>query len=988
MSLRAKLSLGLAAILALLVLAAAALSWAVIRDEIKNGVSGQLFSLASYAALGIDNDLGIAVSTTRAVAQAVPAPAVRSAGELDRFMRQLPIPMGVIERCVAIAPDGRGLAQQPPEPPLGERDFAEREYFQRVLATREAVISKPFLGAISGSPVVVISVPRLAPDGSIELVMNCSLYLDKGELFGKAHKTKIGRTGYLYVATRDRKIILHPDSARILGDSPPPGANPAVDKAGGGFEGTEEATNSRGTSALMSFKQIKSADWFVAAVYPLAEAYEPLQQARYKVAAIAAAAMIACAAGAWLLAGLVIAPLQRFTHQMRVLREHPEGPLEVQPGRSDEMGVLAGTFTGLMGELRQREKAMLESAEENRILRSALEQSEEGVLAADAAGRVTLWNRGAEQMFGWSAAEALGRPARELHMRNLDEAEVLAYRAQLERGMAVQLEGVRLRKDGQVVRVISTITPLFDAQGRFAGSLGTLRDITALKAAEEAWRISEEKFATAFRASPDYIVITRRSDRKIIEANESFERLTGYSAMESVGRTIAELGIWARPEQRDAMLEILRRQGWVRDFEGDMRRRDGEIRHCVISAANIDIRGMPHTIAIVHDATDFRRAQEALRLSEEKFAKAFYAIPDYATISRLSDGRLVAANQGFERLTGWKAEEVLGKSSLEFGLWAVPEERAEMVRRLREEGVWRGFQVHFRTKSGNTLLVEGSTVLAEIAGEPHIVGVARDITEISRAQEEIRKLNEELEQRVIERTAELESFSYSISHDLRAPLRAIAGFSRLVEEEHGDKLDANGRDMLRRVVRNAIRMGELIDDLLDFSRIGRAVLNKAPVDMAALAREVAAELIEAENGRSIDLRIGPLPEARADRSLIRQVWANLLGNALKFTRDRERAVIEIGGEAAAGELRYFVRDNGAGFEMQYVDKLFEVFQRLHRESSFEGTGVGLAIVSRIVQRHGGQVRAEGVPDQGATFHFTLPNGAPGQSHQTGVRPAA
>jgi signal transduction histidine kinase len=242
-----------------------------------------------------------------------------------------------------------------------------------------------------------------------------------------------------------------------------------------------------------------------------------------------------------------------------------------------------------------------------------------------------------------------------------------------------------------------------------------------------------------------------------------------------------------------------------------------------------------------------------------------------------------------------------------------------------------------------------------------------------------RRLNLELEQRVRERTAELErvnaeldGFTRSVSHDLRAPLRAIEGFSRILQEEHAPRLDAEGKRLVGVVRDSTLGMGRLIDDLLAFSRAGRHELKLDRVDMASLVNAVFHELAPEDGRDRVELRLAAIPDAWGNAALLRQVWSNLIGNALKFSAPRPRRVIEVGAREEPERTVYFVRDNGVGFDMKYVDKVFEVFQRLHSSAEFEGTGVGLALVQRIVQRHGGEVRAEGEVDRGATVSFTLP----------------
>jgi PAS domain S-box-containing protein len=382
--------------------------------------------------------------------------------------------------------------------------------------------------------------------------------------------------------------------------------------------------------------------------------------------------------------------------------------------------------------------------------------------------------------------------------------------------------------------------------------------------------------------------------------------------------------------------------------------------------------------------------------SRETFSMIFRLSPDAIDLTSLEDGRTLDVNESFTRLYGYSREEALGRTSLPGGLdlWAHPADRERLVAGLRAQGEVLGFEATLRKKDGSLFTALISASLLEIDGLPCNLAIIRDITARKRAelahreselqfqatQRQLRRLNEDLEERIRQRTAlleaanaELDAFCYSVSHDLRAPLRGIDGFSQALQEDCADQLGEQGRHYLERVRAGTQRMGLLIDDLLKLSRVSRGALNRVPLDLTAMARALVVDLRQRDPDRSVEVQVQDGLAALGDPGLVRVALGNLLDNAWKYTARAAQARIAFTRDPEAGRDDAFrVQDNGAGFDMRYADKLFTAFQRLHSAADFEGTGIGLAIVQRIIRRHGGRVWAEGAEGAGATFHFTLP----------------
>src|SRR5271157_4864148 len=633
----------------------------------------------------------------------------------------------------------------------------------------------------------------------------------------------------------------------------------------------------------------------------------------------------------------------------------------------DEAGQVIGVFAAAR-DITAQKRAEAELRQMSRLI----DVAPDAIFIRGRDGIIRSWNRGAEQMYGWSREEALGHISHDLLATRFPVSL-----ADLEDRLARHgsWEGVLIHscRDGAQIVVASRHVLDREERGEPTDVLEMNSDITVRKRAEEALRRASAYSRRLLEASLDPLV-TIGPDGKITDVNEATEAATGYPRAELIGKDFADY--FTNPQAAREGYERVFREGFVRDYPLEIRHRDGRVTPVVYNASvyRDEAGQVIGVFAAARDITAQKRAEAEWRQMSHLIDLAHDAI-----LIRDMQGTIRYWNRGAERMYGWTRAEALGRVSHELLRTRFPVPLSRFEADLVSSGSWEGELVHV-SRDGAQIVVASRQVLdREERGEPTVtLEINSDITERKRADDELGRLKGELEERVVVRTAqleaankELESFAYSVSHDLRAPLRAIDGFCQILVTEHAPGLDGEPRRYLQRVSENSRKMGRLIDELLQFSRLGRQAMTRQPVAMADLVRQCLEELQGEREGREVEVILGELPPCRADAALLKQVWLNLLANALKFTRSRAEARIEAGSFARDGETVYFVRDNGVGFDMAYVDKLFGVFQRLHRQEDYEGTGVGLALVQRINHRHGGRAWAEAGPDRGAAFFFTL-----------------
>jgi PAS domain S-box-containing protein len=546
------------------------------------------------------------------------------------------------------------------------------------------------------------------------------------------------------------------------------------------------------------------------------------------------------------------------------------------------------------------------------------------------------------------------------------------------RPMGVGLELYGLRKDGSEFPIEISLSKIETEDGMLVSS--AIRDITDRKRAEEKVRELNDRFRALLETAPDAMVLVNQEGRMVL-VNAQTEKLFGHAREELLGNTV-EMLVPPRFRGQHPHHRInyfadpkVRPMGVGLELYG--LRKDASEFPIEISLSKIETEDGTLVSSAIRDITDRKRAEEKVAELNDRFRALLETAPD-AMVLVNREGRMVLVNAETEKLFGYARVELLGNM---VEMLVPPRFRDQHPHhrgryfadpKVRPMGV--GLELYGLRKDGSEFPVEISLSKIETEDGMLVSSAIRDITARKRAEEKVSDLHESERRHAVQVEAankELEAFSYSVSHDLRAPLRSIDGFSMALIEDYGGQLDADAKRFLDRIRAATQRMAQLIDDLLNLARVTRTEMRDEIVDLGAIAKVVLADLQSADPQRHVECVIGESVIGHGDSRLLRVVLENLLGNAWKFTMNKAQARIEVGVSQRDGAPVYFVRDDGPGFDMAYVDKLFGTFQRLHAATEFPGTGIGLASVRRIIHRHGGRTWAEGAVGKGATFSFTL-----------------
>lgn len=651
----------------------------------------------------------------------------------------------------------------------------------------------------------------------------------------------------------------------------------------------------------------------------------------------------------------------------------------------DAQGKFTGSV-GLLSDITERKRVEEELRESEARFQAFMNNLAGFAFIKDPEGRHVFVNSTWERLFGHKLEAVRGMTDDDLFTGEMAaEFKVGDARLRAERKPFQAIEVLTLQGETRSYFVSKFLIPGEREGEELIG--GVAVDVTERLKTQEALRESQAMSQAILGSALD-AVVTIGEGGSIVEFNQAAEKMFGRKRDEVLGLNMAEVIV--PPEMRGRHQDALKKcveTGESRILgkliELQAMRADGSLFPVELTINRVEHGPRLLFTGFIRDISERKAAEAALRLSEERYRTLMSASVSVVWTTN-AEGEFDAPQPSWGNYTGQSWEQYRGfgwAQAIEEADREVIRERWKVALEKRQTYTSEGRLFCAATKSHRHFTARGIPLLKEDGSVREWIGTVTDIEDQKCAELERRQLNVSLEKRVAERTEELEatnkeleSFCYSVSHDLRAPLRAIDGFSQALAEDYAEVLDESGRNYLDRVRKGALRMARLIDDLLELSRIGRAELMMQSVDLSNMAKLVAEELQHGDPERQMEWSVAPGIRAWGDSRLMRVALDNLLGNAWKFTRHQSKPRIEFGVTQQASGMVYFVRDNGAGFDMKYSGKLFGVFQRLHSANEYEGTGVGLANVQRVVHRHGGQIWAEAKVDEGATFYFTLPEG--------------
>jgi PAS domain S-box-containing protein len=790
------------------------------------------------------------------------------------------------------------------------------------------------------------------------------------------------------------------------------------------FQGFETLPGTDGVSRFYAFHPVGDTGWIVAAGVPESEVLAPYRARLLQGALIGLLALMLAIALALKISATIAKPVLDLA-QTAAAVAGGDTAARAQVTGPTEISAVATEFNRMLD---ARERAELDRS----TLGAIVESADDAIVSKTLDGVIRSWNPGAAQLLGYMEREAIGRHISMLIPEDRQDEELLIMKRLLNGERVQNFESRRLRKDGTLIDVSLTISPILDAFGRIVGASKIARDISARIRSEKLLKRQADFYAALSQTNQ---AIVRMHDPAALYAEicricVDFGHATmAFIALVEDGRAVPTA--WAGPiegylpgiviplgadtPQGNGPIATALREGHPyvsNDIHADPNTRPWRERASrigslataalpfrrngtIVGVLSLHVREKdffnPQLVELLSEMAadlsfgldNFDRiaaqaeAQRQQKVASERFKTIFDATPLATCVVRQSNAQYVAVNEAYSTSFEHSREQLIGRTAHEAGIWAEPRDRDTFVARLLADSMVRDFPARIRTRSGRIRDTLISGAATDFLDEPCFLIINMDITERKQAEDLLRNLNQTLEKRVAERTAELEaanreldSFGRTIAHDLRSPLRSISRFNEALRKSLPDD-DIVNTSFFERIAKNVRRMDDMLTDLLNFARSGRAAIAGVPVDMEKLACAIAEELA-AEAVPRPRIVVGDLPRVNGDISLLRQVWANLLTNAIKYSSKVAQPRIEIGARAVGTEIEFYVRDNGCGFDPAYADKLFVVFQRLHGESEYEGNGIGLAIVHRIVERHGGRVSARSAPGEGAEFGFTLP----------------